>query len=207
MAYFDKVSNIEYLQYESNPFAGELITIKNIFARIKVIDDVKPGSTILQDYFIKEGDRPDTISFDFYDDPGFDWVILLINNITNYYSQWPMATGALQSYVNSKYANPGAIHHFESIQQVFNNAIILKGGVQVPRNFRFTQPDGTILQLNESRRPVSNFEYETRLNEKKKEILILKPDLLDIFVEIVEEENKFTPSTEFINENLKRSEN
>ena len=52
MAYFDKVPNLLYLKYTSNPYDGQWIEIKNIFSRIKIADDVKGNVTAFEDYFI-----------------------------------------------------------------------------------------------------------------------------------------------------------
>ena len=83
MAYFNKVPNLLYLKYTSNPYDGQWIEIKNIFSRIKIADNIKDNVTAFDDYFIEDGDRPDSISFEMYDDPGYDWTILLMNNIVN----------------------------------------------------------------------------------------------------------------------------
>ena len=126
MSYFDKIPNISYLKYKKNPYDGDFITIKNIFGRVKVIDDVLAGATVFEDYFIKDGERPDTISFDYYGDPGFDWVIMLINNVRNLYDDWAKSAQTLTQYVNRKYDDPGGIHHYETIEQTYNGKVILK---------------------------------------------------------------------------------
>ena len=55
MAYFDKIPNISYLKYKKNPYDGDFITIKNIFGRVKVIDDVLAGATVFEDILLKMG--------------------------------------------------------------------------------------------------------------------------------------------------------
>jgi len=55
MAYFDKVPEILYLKYDKNPQNGTYIAIKNIFARIKLVDNIIPTSTIFDDYFVRDG--------------------------------------------------------------------------------------------------------------------------------------------------------
>ena len=69
MAYFSKIPNLLYLKYTKNPYDGQWITIKNIFSRIKLVDNVKGNVSIFEDFTIEDGDRPDTISFDLYGDP------------------------------------------------------------------------------------------------------------------------------------------
>jgi len=207
MAYFDKVSEILYLKYEKNPYSGDFIRIKNIFSRIKIVDDVLPQTTLLEDIFVQNGERPDSLAKEYYDDPGLDWIIMMINNINNLYTDWPMEQIVLENYIKSKYTNILGIHHYETIEQLYENEIILKSGLIVDENYQFITPDNITLSLNKSRIPIVNADYERNENDKKKEILILKPEFIQEFVSIVEEQLKFTPSTEYINSNLKISTN
>ena len=201
--YFSRIPNLLYLKYNKNPFDGNYILIKNIFARIKLVDDIIPNATVFEDYFIKDGERPDTVSFDFYDDSKLDWTIILINNIRNIYDDWPKSQNAFNNYIDSKYSNVDDIHHYETIDQYWNGKKILEGGLQVGESFQYKKPDGNLVPKTESRAPVTNYFYESKLNDKKREILLLRREFSDAFVEIFEKQMKFTPSTEFINENLK----
>lgn len=207
MAYFDKVPDILYLKYDKNPYDGDFIRIKNIFGRIKVIDEVLEGATVFQDYFVQDNERPDTIAYDFYKDPGLDWVIMIINNIRNIHSDWPKNSSTLTNYIERKYNNPNDVHHYETLEQRFNERLILQGGIEVGESFRFIDPRGITRTAEESRGPVNNLVYETRENDKKKQIYILKENLIEEFVEIFTKEMKFTPSTEFVTETLKRNIN
>lgn len=207
MAYFDKVPEILYLKYDKNPQNGTYIAIRNIFARIKLIDDIVPGSTLIEDYYVRDGERPDTIAMDYYRDPGNDWIILMINNIKNLYSDWPMTQPVFEQYVNSKYDDVEGIHHYETVEQKYEDEVILPGGLQVGEAYRFITPEGNTLSAEQSRGPVSNYIYELRKNDKKREIFILRPALVDEFIEIFTNEMKFTPSTEYLNETLKISNN
>ena len=207
MAYFNKVSEILYLKYDKNPYNGDFIRIKNIFSRIKIVDDVLPQVTLLEDVFVNNGDRPDTVANEYYNDPGLDWVIMMINNINNLYADWPMESSVLESYIKTKYANPSEIHHYETFEQIYEHQVILKAGLIVGENFQFVTPQNITLSLNQSRLPISNREYERRENDKKRQILVLRPEFVKQFVSIVEKELQFTPSTEYINSGLKISVN
>jgi len=205
--YFRKVPDILYLKYNKNPYDGNYILIKNIFARIKLIDNIVPSATVFEDYFIQDGERPDTIAFDYYGSSTYDWLILIINNMKSIYEDWPKNQITLNSYIEEKYDYPLDVHHYETIEQFYNGKKVLDEGLEVSETFQFVLPNGNILPLEQSRGPVSNYTYEVRENDKKREILILKPSLLDEFIQILEEELKFTPSTEFINDKLKYSNN
>jgi len=205
--YFKNLPDILYLKYDKNPFDGNYILVKNIFARVKLVDDIIPSATIFEDYFIKDGERPDTIANDYYESPYKDWVIILINNINNLYSDWPLTKNALDEYILSKYSNPDDVHHYETIEQYYNGKLLLPGGLKVGESFQFKSPNGNLLSKEESRGFVSNYQYETIENDKKRNIIILKPKFVDSFESIIKEYLKFTPSTEYINESLKISNN
>lgn len=205
--YFRKLPDILYLKYAKNPYDGNYIRIKNIFARIKLIDNIIPNSTVFEDYFIQDGERPDTISFDYYGTSTYDWTILVINNMKNLYEDWPKNQLTLNQYIQETYNDPDDVHHYETIEQYYNGKKILDNGLEVNDTFQFVKPDGNIVPLQESRGPVSNYNYEINKNDKKREIFIIKPSLIEQFVQIVEEELKFTPSTEYINDKLKYSNN
>ena len=52
-----------------------------------------------------------------YDDPTLHWVVLLTNDITDRYHDWPMSEQQFNSYLNEKYSNPDGIHHYEISQE------------------------------------------------------------------------------------------
>tara|TARA_B100000427_G_scaffold95687_1_gene78809 strand:+ start:1613 stop:2236 length:624 start_codon:yes stop_codon:yes gene_type:complete len=207
MAYFNKVPNLLYLKYTSNPYDGQWIEIKNIFSRIKIADDVKGNVTAFEDYFIEDGDRPDSISFEMYDDPGYDWTILLMNNIVNLHKDWPKAKAALDAFVSYKYQNPEEVHHYETLKQEHNGKTVLEAGIKVDESYQYVTPAGLTLTKAQSRISVSNYSYEIDLNEKRREIVLLKPEFIPQFNQIVRDQMKYTPSTEFIRQGLKVSNN
>ena len=174
---------------------------------MKIRDDLKNVFSIFNKYTINDGDRPDTISYDLYNDPGYDWTILLINNMVNFYEDWPKSKSALDEFVNYKYQNPEGVHHYETIEQTHNGNIILEEGTKVPEQYQFITPEGTTLPKLQSRVSVSNYSYEIEKNEEKREILLLKPDLIPQFNQLFVEEMRYSPSTEFKTETLRLSNN
>ena len=82
----------------------------------------------------------------------------------------------------------------------------MPGGVVVDESFQFKLPTGTLLSKSQSRIGVPNYEYEARLNEEKRNIILLRPEFLQQFEKIFEDLVKYTPSTEYITRSLKLSE-
>tara|TARA_B100001057_G_C22641207_1_gene868295 strand:+ start:329 stop:952 length:624 start_codon:yes stop_codon:yes gene_type:complete len=207
MSYFNKIPNLLYLKYTKNPYDGQWIEIKNIFSRIKLVDDVKGNISTFNDYIIEDGDRPDTISFDMYGDPNYDWTILLLNNMINFYEDWPKSKTALDSYVTYKYQNPEDVHHYETIEQLQNEKVVVAKGIRVDEAYQYVTAEGITLTKTQSRISVSNYSYEINKNEQKRDILLLKPDLIPQFNQKFVEAMRYSPSTEFKNEALRISQN
>lgn len=201
--YFSLIPNILYLKYDKNPYDGNYILIKNIFARIKLVDNIKPSATIFEDYFVKDWERPDTIAMEYYGNPKYDWVIILLNNIVNLYSDWPMANNVFDQYLSAKYQDVEDVHHYESLEISYKNNTIMPGGVIVEESFQFRLPTGELLSKSQSRIAVSNYLHETKLNDEKKEIILLRPEYLNQFETIFQKEMQYTPSTEYVNKLLK----
>lgn len=200
MAYFSNIPNLLYLKYTQNPFDGQWLEIKNIFSRIKVVPDELGTVTVFDDYFIADGDRPDTISYEMYDDPNYDWTILLINNMISLYNDWPKSKSALDEYVTHKYQDTEGIHHYEAIEQKYKGNIVVSGGMKVDEAYQYVTPEGLTLTKAQSRVGITNYTYEIDVNEKKREINLIKPDLIPQFNQMFKEKMRFKPSTKFINE-------
>ena len=68
------------------------------------------------------------------------------NNVTDYYTQWPLSGTELTVFVNKKYGGTvgsARIHHYETVE-TYDKAtppnLVLPGGLKVPENFKFTYP-------------------------------------------------------------------
>ena len=89
---------MSYFSFFPNVYVGEGISdnenyryrlVKNIFRRVKVREDLDQYVTQFEAYSIREGDTPESLARVFLGDGHLDWVILMVNNITDFYEQWP----------------------------------------------------------------------------------------------------------------------
>ena len=86
--YFRNVPNFEYVSRTSDNNISEYDTVKNLFKRGKLRDDIFGDLTFFTKYQIVGDDRPDNVAFEVYDDEKLDWLVLLSNNIINVQTEW-----------------------------------------------------------------------------------------------------------------------
>ena len=116
--YFHNFPNIDYALHMNKAGVVDYIKIKDYFHLLKVRDDIRPDKTMYTPYTIKNGERPDQISYDFYGDEQYYWILLQINEITDYHSEWPLSQYELDEYIIDKYGSIAAadeIRHYETI--------------------------------------------------------------------------------------------
>ena len=147
---------MSYFEYFPNVFIGEGVKddesfkyrlAKNIFRRLKVRDDMSQFITAFETYELGDDELPWTLADTMYGNSGLDWTILLTNNITDFYSQWPKKEVNLQMHVAEMYDDPDAVHHYESYEQKWNDYVIFKKGMEVNQTWRAVSVSYTNLTL------------------------------------------------------------
>lgn len=98
MSYFKHFNYINY----SFP-DGKSRFFKNLSVRLNLKDKVIKRDTRFSSYYIKDGETPDIVSAKTYNKSEYHWCILLANNITNMYTQWPKTSQQLEDYLVNKY--------------------------------------------------------------------------------------------------------
>ena len=210
MGYFRELPELDYQSFLSNSNSSQnYLRVKNLFRRNKLRDDLQNVFTIFDKYEIVEGARPDTIAEEFYGSAELDWVVLMTANITRVRDQWPLSNRDLYRYAENKYGITGlsSVHHYETTEvKDTQGRLILPSGKLVDEDFTIPNPSNTATTLN----PViniNNYEYEVRKNNEKSSIYILKPSYLQQFLNDMREIMIYGRSSEYINDNLIRTEN
>lgn len=110
-------------------------------------------------YVIKDGDTPDLICHKLYNDASLDWILMIVNNIVDPFFDWPLTNNELYSFCQDKYGtnNVYGTHHYE-----LNNIVV-----------NSTTP-GSI--------PITNFDYESLRNDKKRNIKIPTEEFMNKFI-------------------------
>ena len=168
--YFSTIPKIYYDSADNKQ--PKIVT--NLLRRVAVRAKVKTNSLLFDTYNVKEGETPEVIAFKLYGDTELHWIVMLINDIVDRYHGWPLNGFQFNSYVNEKYVdtdgnpNPSGTHHFE-IEQTSGDT---KTKIEVTDLDNY--PNASI---------VTNFEYELRRQDELREIRLLDPQYVKLFIE------------------------
>ena len=210
-SYFRQLPNLDYpsLRNDRNS-AYDYQVVKNIFKRAVLRDDIFDEVTAFTKYSVQGDERPDQVAYQFYNDSGLDWVILATNNIVHVRDEWPMGNQDFLTYLNAKYteAQLANIHHYETkIIRDSSGTLIQPEGKTVPAGYTVNFLDNGSLRSESSLTSFSFLEHETNLNDAKRNIDILRPELLDVFLRDISDIMQYKDSSQYITDDLKRTQN
>ncbi len=160
MAYFTYLNRINY---DIKGVAGspQLTPITNILQRARMKSFFINHVIYFTQYLVNDGETPEIIANEFYGDPDLHWVVLFAQRITNPYYDWPMHYFDLVKYTTKKYEELGGltgVHHYEDEEKLVVD-IWAAGAV-----------------------PITNIEHEEKINDKKREIDLVRPDQINNIV-------------------------
>lgn len=209
MGYFRELPNLRYPSFLSDKVSSlDFVEVKNIFRKVKLRDDLQSNFTIFNKYEIDEGMRPDTVAEELYGSPEFDWIVLTVAGIRNVRNEWPLNNRDLYNYAEDKYGTSLNSNRFFETTEVkdTDGRLILPKGKVVDQNFTIPKPGTPTATIN----PVvgiSNFEYETRLNNEKRNIFVLREEYIQEFLNDMREIMTYDVSSEYVNKNMIQTEN
>ena len=170
--YFESFPKIFYDSVgQGNP---KIVT--NLLRRVAIRAKVKTNTMLYDTYDVKSGETPEIIADKLYQDPELHWIVMLVNNITDRYHQWPMKEQQFNTFLNEKYDNPDGVHHYEISQESGDTST----KIEVYANEALYTGD---TDFYNSATIVTNREYEEREQDKKRQIRLLDPRYVDEFVD------------------------
>ena len=231
--YFKRIPDFDYVSRLPNAKIGEYMPVKNLFKRGVLREDIFQDLSVFTKYKVRGDDRPDNVASDFYGDSNLDWLVLISNNVINIQSEWPMSQQSFDNYLINKYTQSGdsdtdtynriynGVHHYET-KQIKNSADIeiLAEGLTVSPEYTLTYYDWLVdgyVSLSKADdeaynaslvTPVTNYEYEEKIEDDKTNIFLLKPLYVSLVIDDLSEMMKYKKgSTEYISKSLKKAEN
>ena len=214
--YFRQVPNFQYVDRSpGDQTISNYIEVKNLFKKAKLRDDIFSDLSFFTKYSILGDERPDNVAYKFYNDSTLDWIILLSNNVINVQTEWPLSQQGFYNYLIDKYGSEevfNEVHHYETIQ--VNNtsgAIIVRAGLKVPSDYSISYFDvnnGQTMNYRNITVEVSNYDYEEKIQNNKRNIFVLKPDYLNLIFNDLEDVMAYKKgSTQYVNATLKKGDN
>ena len=148
--------------------------VTDLMTRVKVREKVIDEMSLSDTYDVPSGERPEDTAFKHFGSAQYHWVILLTNNITDAYYDWPMSDQTFETFIRDKYSNPDGIHHYEITT---SSGKTTGDGPDDYSHKIEVNSDATGAQS------VSNREFEQRLQDKKRKIKLLNEQYLSTFID------------------------
>jgi hypothetical protein len=215
-SYFQRVPDFNYINRLPNSKIGDYIRVKNLFKKGKLREDIFQNVAFFEKYQIVGNDRPDNIAFKVYNKSTLDWVVLLSNNILNIQSEWPLPQTDFDRFVLDKYGDYNTlysgIHHYET-KEIKNGqgVTIVPAGLHVSSPYSFSYYDfisSMQIETGDIAIPVTNYQYEEKIDNDKRNIFLLKPAYLNLVFDDMDEIMTYKKgSTQYVSESLKTGHN
>ena len=214
-SYFSEVPDFEYVSRLPDAKISDYIRVKNLFRRGFLREDIFQDLTFFTKYQVRGDDRPDNVAFEIYKDSTLDWLVLTANNIVNIQDEWPIPNSVFDELMTERYGTYenliGGIHHYETIEvKDARDVVIVNKGLKVESTYSVTFFDeraGDIKTVTPTI-PITNYQYEQKINEAKRNIYLLKPKYLQVVRDDLEDLMLYREgSTQYVSETLKRAEN
>jgi len=213
--YFRQVPNFAYInRTKEGKNLSDYTVTKNLFKRAKLRDDIFQNLTYFEKYQIVGDERPDNVAFKIYDDETLDWIVLLSNNILDIKTEWPMTQRTFDKYVIDKYNDYDTLYngikHWKTTEiKDSNGTVIVPAGLIVDQKFSMQYYDnGEYKEARNFTVAVTNFDYEMELEDKKRNIYILKPGYLNIVFDDLKDIMEYKKGgNQYVNATLKRGNN
>ena len=213
MTYFREVSELLYQsQLPDRTSSFDYVRVKNLFRRAKIREDFFQNITVFTKYSIQGEERPEQIAEKIYGSSSYDWIVLISNNIINVRTEWPMSDYEFQNYLFRKYteAELNAAHHYETVTYYDGNGkLIVPSGKIVDSNFSITYYD-EVEQTSKIISPIktiSNYEYEIKLNDEKRNIYLLRTRYLQTAIDDMRQIMSYGFSSQYVDDQTKKGDN
>ena len=146
--------------------------VPDILRRVKLRANLRNGMFMFDNYDVKESETPETVAFKWFGDTEFHWVILMTNNITDRYYEWPLTQPQFHTHLEDKYGvgNIDSTHHYEISQ------------TSGPTSSRDSSHLVEVNSDASSATAITNREYEQREQDKLRQIRLLDRKYLSVFV-------------------------
>lgn len=208
MKYFSRFKNIQYTLDDDR---SNFKSVKNIFTKVKFIQEVLENTDLYYEYQSKESDNPEIIASKLYKDPNRYWMIMMGNAKIDPYFDVPLKRKSFENYLIQKYGSietsKTQLHSYEKITEITTNRNGLKDtkiytaqlnektynqSTKSIENNTLPTLSNPILVIETKQENIDGvdittvikhvfvtaYEHELRVNESKREVRLLRPNLV-----------------------------
>lgn len=156
----------------------EQVQVTDISRRLVMLRRILATSVLFFQDHVRDGERADTVSMRVYNNPTLDWLIYFTNMVFDPRFEWPKGYEDFEAYLVGKYGSVEnahrTTHHHEKIVQLEKETTattIPERTVVVDKRTYQSLPDS-------NRRLVTSFMYESDLNERRRNITLVKAEFV-----------------------------
>ena len=170
---------------------GDFKLVTHLLKRVALHSKAKAVASLFDTHDVRSGETPEMIAHKLYGEADYHWVVLLVNNITDRYHQWPMNNRAFFAHLADTYGDLDGLdtsdannpiyrygvdetHHYEIYQGSGDTTVKINIGLTNIDTDGNTIADATL---------VTNREYEEAKQDEIRKIRLLDSEYLEQFVE------------------------
>lgn len=129
--------------------------LTDITRKVIINDEIRQNASLWRPYTVIDGEYPEDVAYNFYGSAVHVNIVMLMNDIIDPFYGWVLPIDVFDEYVKGKYGSKlNDVHHHEKDGMIVNHDV-----------------NGAV--------PISNLDYEFRINESKRHIRILNPEYLE----------------------------
>ena len=136
----------------------------NLSKKILLGKNLSDQSIMFYKYVLSDGERLDTLAKKVYDSEEYQWVIMLVNGMFDPRQDLPMSSTEFDAYITGQYGSVSnamtTVHHLED------------------ENGEWVDPEYPFIKYE-----ISVYDYEDRINERKRQIKLVRQEYIGIYAE------------------------
>ena len=171
--YFRNLPKVRYDINGAEP--NKFLNVTNIMKRISFKPSVIEDITDYYPYRVKDGERPDILSFQQYGSVAYAYLIMLVNDIYDPIFDWPLSSQQFEKYLTNKYGSvSSAMGTTKYYYQIIRAEVARTGTSERVPAVKFIVDQTTYDALDTGDRTTqTQYEWEDELNDNKRDIKLI----------------------------------
>ena len=176
--YFRNLPKVKYDINGAEP--NKFLNVTNIMKRISFKPSVIEDITDYYPYRVKDGERPDILSFQQYGSVAYAYLIMLVNDIYDPLFDWPLSAQQFEKYLINKYGSvTAAMGETKYYYQTIRAEVARTGTSERVPAVKFIVDQTAYDALGTGDRSTQTaYEWEDELNDDKRDIKLINASLI-----------------------------